>query len=474
MADGSGRAAARHMAAWPPLEGSHQHTVRVISVYATRWRHGGQADRADPDFTLGRLGEFYPLFRDQLPRVLRHQTHTARQIASARRDALPEIGAVESWLFALPFGEVVAALTFELPSPDLNVDPAPTTSVLELCAYGEVMISGRSLAEHVAALAVEVGAEPTDDGLQGLPPERHQIVFAKEGAGHTPPTDEKLERILFRIDPPYREEFMEVRRPTGLNQEQRTLGAVTPYVSLLYGHQPYVENSIFLTTVQVVGAAARFRSIWARAYRHVRKFREEGQEQETGRQRREDLEELVDELGNLELDLSFSVETSGDLGLLIPSLRILSFHRALCEVMELPTRAGTVSQMFDRLDGSIRSEITAIEIRERRQKEARQLRTSVGAGLLSTLGVPVGFLVAFFGVNATEVNDRLSMFDRHYAPVYAVAAGMALLPVAVFLASYPVLWLRRRLRGARRPGSGGGGGWPVSRAAAGARTGAGR
>ena len=39
------------------------------------------------------------------------------------------------------------------------------------------------------------------------------------------------------------------------------------------------------------------------------------------------MEFLADELGNLELDLSFSVEASADLGLLIPLLRIESFTR---------------------------------------------------------------------------------------------------------------------------------------------------
>jgi hypothetical protein len=166
--------------------------------------------------------------------------------------------------------------------------------------------------------------------------------------------------ILYRVEPPNRPEFMEYRKPSGLNEIDRTLCAVTPYVSLLYGQQSYVENSVFLTVVQAVGTAARFRQIWHKAHGQVREFRRSGQEEEPGTQRRGGLEFLADDLGNLELDLSFSVDASADLGLLIPALRIESFHKELYAAMELRERAETVSRMFIRLDASIRSELTAI------------------------------------------------------------------------------------------------------------------
>jgi hypothetical protein len=289
-----------------PVEQSaaRHNTVRVISVYATRWRHQGHAEGRQPDFDLGRLWEFFDLFRDQVPRVIAYEPIAPDELVLEEARGEVEITMAESWLFALPFAEVVAALTLDFLSPDLNVDETPAVKVLEHCAYAKTWVRGQDLASHVAALAERAGATARDERLTPMPPERHQIVFAREAPDHKPPDEDKLKRILYRIDPPYRDEFMPIERPAGLNQEGRTLGAVTPYVSLLYGHQEYVQNSIFLTTVQTVGAAARFRQIWYEAYQHVRKFRETGQAQEVGVQRREDLEELVDELGNLELDLS--------------------------------------------------------------------------------------------------------------------------------------------------------------------------
>ena len=106
--------------------------------------------------------------------------------------------------------------------------------------------------------------------------------------------------------------------------------------------------------------------------------------------------------------------------------------------------------MFDQLGGSLRSEITAIEVREQRRTEAIQVREqrrmerqklgrSVATGLLSLIGVPAGFVVAFLGVNTTEVPDgKLSMWDPHYSVVYLIASSFALIPV--FLIAVPYLW----------------------------------
>jgi hypothetical protein len=411
---------------------------------------------------LGRLEEFHDLFREQLPRVLycekrgsaevQFDTRRARgsqeaATATAQQDGLGEgvtISKVGIWLFMLPSDQVVAALDLEYWSAPLDSDPGPTVNVLEQCAYAEFHLSGDTPAQHVARLAEEVGAQPLE-GSAELPPERHQIVFASCLEGHDPPDKEIVKRILYRVDPPIRPEFMDIEEPPDLNQDSRTRGAVTQYTSLLYGHPDYIENSVFLTTVQAVGTAARFRQIWHRAHGQVRDFRYERQEPESGRQRREDMEKLVDELGNLELDLSFSVETSADLGLLIPSLRIESFHRALYAAMELRDRADTVSQMFDRLRSSIGSELTAIDIRERNVASRMSTNREWAIGLLTLAGVPLGFLLAFFGINASQVSGAQSMFAlRHYAGAYVVAVILAVVPAIALL--LPLLRERRRVR----------------------------
>ncbi|MGH3838157.1 MAG: hypothetical protein ACRDSF_21055, partial [Pseudonocardiaceae bacterium] len=432
----------------------------MISVYATGWRWTGEPDPELPHLELGQLDEFYSLFQGQLPRVIHRSSNPTATIAFAPatgntvqqsataclrnpEDGRVEILSVHSWLFVLPSDQVVAALDFEVRSEFPHVNLLPMLKLLEHCAYARLIVGKSSLEEHIAALAEEVGAEEIDTDTT-LPPERHQIVFI----GHTestPPDDETIKNILYRAEPPNRPEFMEYKKPSGLNQTGRTLCAVTPYVSLLYGQQTYVENSVFLTVVQAVGTAARFRQIWQTVHNRVRKFRNDDLEKRLGAQRRGDLEFLADELGNLELDLSFSVETSADPGLLIPALRIESFHKELYAAMELRERAKTASRMFIRLAASIRSELIAIDIRERQQQEERRLHWGAAITVLSLIAVPIGFLGAYFGVNAREVNNDWSIFDMsHHQLAYIAAGCLALIPFITFLALNGHAWLANR------------------------------
>jgi hypothetical protein len=486
--------------------GSEDHEVRVISVYATPWRFMGELDPEAEHLSLGQLEEFYALYRDQLPQILLREEHDAQALAfeplneqEAREkgdrirpiDDGVEITSMQSWLFVLPSDQIVAAIDFELRSysmrrgEDSVIDPLPTIRLLERCAYARLNIGGRTLEDHISALAqgngaVEVLRARADGSVpsaaEPFPPERHQIVFAtKIGAPPLQPPgtpgaagrgdqassevdDETIQRILYRVEPPNRPEFVEYQRPPGLNHKG-TLCAVTPYVSLLSDHPDYLENSVFLTVVQAIGTAARFRQIWHRAYGEVRGFRREGQAESSGTQKRDGLERLADELGNLELDLSFMVETSGDLGLLIPSLRIGSFYRELYNALELRQRAATVSRMFTRLEASIRSELTAIEIRDQRREEEKQrkaedrrLRWALSVGFVSFLTIPLGFLAAFFGLNAAQVNANWSIFDmRHYRVVYMFAGVLMLLPITTWVALGYIVARRRAGRWPFRP-----------------------
>jgi hypothetical protein len=139
-----------------------------------------------------------------------------------------------------------------------------------------------------------------------------------------------------------------------------------------------------------------------------------GQAQVAGEQTRDALEGLADNLGNLEFDLTFSVE--------FPLMRIETFHTARYEAMDLSGQARALSQMFGQLGGSVRSEITAIDVRDRQRDEERQKWNAFAAGVLSLLGVSVGVVIAFLGVNAKEVPSALavSMWSPRFTPLYLV------------------------------------------------------
>jgi hypothetical protein len=375
---------------------------------------------------------------------------------------------VDTLLFALPSDQVVLAVVIGFTSAPLTSRSAatPTSAVLEQCITEKLLIHGQPLSAYLTSLAPAAGLKVPEEPAskpgrsrargsgqhpsqprpahQVIEPERHQLVFVpRSSPDEAVPSAEVIDEIVFREEPPYREEFTRMKRPKQLNQKRPgpnpedqpsdwTLGVVTPYVTLVYGHMDFVEDSILLSTVHAVGTASRFRQIWREAYRQVRIFRTENQRQDTGQQDRDDLEDLADSLGNLEFDLTFSVE--------FPLMRIESFHSALYSAMDLPGQAKTLSQMFNQLGGSVKSEITAIDIREKRLEEARQRWNSVAAGILSVIGVSVGFVVAFLGVNASQVSNDKSMFSPHYAWLYFLAGLFALTPLALIMFPYLREW----------------------------------
>jgi hypothetical protein len=138
-------------------------------------------------------------------------------------------------------------------------------------------------------------------------------------------------------------------------------------------------SSIFISAVQAVAAAAQLREIRQAAYADVRQFRDLEAAGGITQARRRTLERIADQLGDLELELSYSVEATADLGLLVPSLRAESFHNALYDSMSLASKAVTAGKTLQRLAAAISAELTALESVERRADDNRRARWYVQA-----------------------------------------------------------------------------------------------
>jgi len=413
--------------------------VRVVSMYATRWRDTGMGPSAAMlDLDLGVLTRFYDFYKDRLPGLLRRVTIDADDVRFMAPEPAVSVVSAEVSLFALPSNQIVCEATLIVRSDPFSTIKSGIAGVLEHCIQGDLLVAGRPLPDFIDDLARGVSAQDIPSEAAALLPERHLLIFMPRLAGGgAPPGPEVIEEIVYRDAPPYREEFTKLQLPEQLNQEGRTLGAVTPYVSLLYGHQKFVEDSVFLSTIQALGTASRFRQIWHEAYRQVQEFRSKNQREDVGEQTRDELEALADTLGNLEFDLTFSVE--------FPLIRIASFHSALFEALDLPAQTQTLSQMFTQLAGSLRSEITAIEIRERRRELYRRKWNAAAASIISLIGVPIGFMVAFFGINATQV-DGSSIFNLdHYLWVYLFGVALAIVPASLIFYPYAREWLGNTL-----------------------------
>jgi hypothetical protein len=299
--------------------------------------------------------------------------------------------------------------------------------------------------------AVNIMAEARDAlsaASPGFLPERHQLVCT--ASTEEANTEDVIQRIIYRADLPYRKEHSAITYPAELNRRDGWLAAVGPYVSVVGGHPEFLESSIFTSAVQAVAASARLREIRDAAYRDVRIFRNDGDARGSTKVRRLVLEQIAGQLGDMELELSFSVEASADLGLLVPSLRAEGFHSALYESMGLADRAATAARMLQRLARAISAELTAIESIERRADEGRRFRWAVAVGFLSVVAVPAGLIFAFFAVNATQIHKNLSMFSSYYLPVYLAVFSLLVVGGLLLLVLY--LRFRREFRSIARSG----------------------
>lgn len=427
-------------------------TVRLTNVYATDWTWSGQGsgEPVERSLQLGRLSPFYEAAFAQMPAVLARERIAGERVRGPRMAADGSVSSATAWLFLLPSGQVVAVLTIDVP-----VELGDTIDLLEDGYYAELTVDARPLASFLQGLA---GGQVEAGRGEGLLSERHQIAFARLHDGDTVPDDHVVQQVIYRSRLPYRREFSAIVYPAELNRRPTTVGAVGPYVSVIAGHQDYLENAVFLSAVQTVAAAAKLHEIRDQAYLAVRSFRQREDWTVTTEDRRRRLGQLAESLSDLELELSFSVEAVSDFGLLVPSLRAESYHDTLYTCMSLGEGAETVARMLERLERSIAAEATSVESLERRADEQRRVRWTVAVGFLTTTAAPLGLLFAFFGINAVQVDGDASMVAARYLWVYLLLLALVLTGVALFVA----LLLRER-RDRRREASNGNRSATVSR-----------
>lgn len=405
-------------------------TIRITSVYGTSWRadHKGAEDTSLVDsLSFGRLARFYRAAADQLPAVLLSHPIDAATVRCQRwREGTLMSGRL--WLFVMPSGQVVTALTL-----DVDCTHVQAVNLLEDCYYLDLTV-GNSTVEALAA--AEARARGVEVDAEELAPERHQIVYSAALRVRGPA--DVIQRLIYRANLPYRPEYSNISYPGELNRRPNTTAAVGPYVSVLCGQQDYVENAAFVSAAQAVASSVRLREIRNALYHDLREFRAIERAAGDTRTRRRTLERITDDLTRLELDLSVSVEAPADLGVLVPSLRVVEYHTQVYASIGIRKLAKTVSRMLRRLEATSQAELTSIESIERRADEDRRLRWTVAVGFVSVVAIPISLILAFFGINATQVDENRSMFDPAYVWVYASVGLMIVIAISLAIALYIV------------------------------------
>jgi hypothetical protein len=83
-----------------------------------------------------------------------------------------------------------------------------------------------------------------------------------------------------------------------------------------------------------------------------------------------------------------------------------------------------------------RAELTAIESIERRGDENRRVRYAVAVGFVSAVAIPASLILAFLGINASQVSTHRSMFSHQYLGMHLTVAAVIALGAVLSLALY--------------------------------------
>lgn len=210
-----------------------------------------------------------------------------------------------------------------------------------------------------------------------------------------------------------------VRTPRVLNHPGHRAVAHSRGVSVVAGWGEAVENALSTGAVMLVSALGVLRRA-----RHAA-FDALSQDEHTMLLSTSDARTLVSQLSaqlnELQLDLSFGVEAYID-SLVIPEVVVESFLVSLRDGMGLTDALGNTSRMLDRLQSVISTRVSALTAAAQEQDEQRQRVISLVIAAGSLIALPPGLLLAFFGVNALDVDENASILDlERYWPAYLLA-----------------------------------------------------
>ena len=413
---------------------------RITNVFATSLESddllGAAGNLPSSSLKLGRMQRFYDRCSQQLPRV------------AARRALSPEgmtfswdhssdytFEAVNAWLFDVPAGPVVLALTVDVGCARRALIP-----LLEAFYYCQVTFSGlgaEDLAHTMALENADLAMGATRSGRLALAPEIHQIVHLGSTAQPHLPVHDELQRLIYRADLDCVERYSDIKYPNELNRRPSSLAAVGPFVSVLVAQQDYIENGCFLSAVQLVAAAAKVRDIREATRSSLVELTElssnSGGAERRGNDVRVRLARSAERLAQQELQLTFGVESSRAFSMLIPSLRLDSYHQTLVAALSLNSSSAVVSDMLGRLRAVIAAETNSLQSYLGRREELRRLRWGAIIGLFSAVAVPVGIVLSFFGGQAAEVTPHTSIFNIHlYLGLYAFICLMFISSALIF------------------------------------------
>ncbi|WP_037673636.1 hypothetical protein [Streptomyces griseus] len=190
-------------------------------------------------------------------------------------------------------------------------------------------------------------------------------------------------------------------------------------VSVQAGWAPHVENGLALVALGMVSAQAVLQRTRLAAFGMMRANEQASADSPSGI--RALISRLSAGVNELQLDLAFGVEAYVD-SLLIPEMVMEGFQSSLRDALGVRDTLDNSARMVERLTSVINARSAALDaaLAERDDRRDRTISGLVAAATL--IALPPTLLLAFFGVNGTNVDEHRSILDlREYGAAYAVA-----------------------------------------------------
>jgi hypothetical protein len=353
-----------------------------------------------------------------------------------------------------PIGDATAVLEFELPPA---VDVKGVADLLAAtCWYRESMLlDGEPLESWIHSRLQQTAGSGVPDIAFGR--DVHQVVYLGgdllldvlrvEGTsleGYGEGADDPLVVLASRGTRTRGRQGLHA--PDWLNSPGQTVAIHGRGVAVLGGWSTPAENALAVVSPITVSALALLKRARESAFAAVREA--EQATAETLTEARQLIASLSDRINALQLELSFGVEIYVD-SILLPEHLIGSFQGSLRDASGLPESLNNTSRMLDRLTAAVSAQERSLDAVIAERNDRRFRTTSNIVTVASLVALPSALLLAFFGVNSTDVDQHRSILDvSNYWRAYLSAFVPFLLVVGIGYVR--LLRLRPNLRVDRR------------------------
>jgi hypothetical protein len=333
-----------------------------------------------------------------------------------------------------PIGDATAVLDFEL-RPDMGA-PDIADALAAMCWYRDGMrLDGVLLAASIQSrLHSALGSAAPDVRLAR---DVHQIVYLggdllrevleveRTSPGQYDGGPDPLVLLASRGTRAHGRQGLFA--PEWLNSPGETVALHGRGVAVLGGWSQPAENALAVVSPITVSALALLKRARESVFAAVREAGQASVDSPTEARRL--ISTLSDRINALQLELSFGVESYVD-SILLPEHLIGSFQVSLREAAGLLESLLNTSRMLDRLTAAVAAQQASLDAAIADRND-RRFRTSsnIVAGA-SLVALPSALLLAFFGVNATDVDATKSILDL---TVYWRAYLIAFVPFLIIM-----------------------------------------